>query len=843
MRLLAVGVWMMCGVAMAQGAADSAVALRPVEAFKLGGDGPVIRRRVQTGQPFTVAGTRGVVLGQQEGTFEAWVLPVKLLSHFTIRANVDGYPVPIDVNAAASEIEVQPDHTTVTYSHIAFTLRQTMYAADAADDGTGAMVLFQVDAVRPVEFTFSFTPEMRAMWPAANYGVPNAEWVKRGTSGFYVLHTDSSALTGAVAMPGAEAGVMAPYQEKPQVHPLELKLRYEPKRDGARYFPLLMAAGRTTATATNAALEAKLAGLRDGMAAGYAAHAARYAAMGSEFTRVQTPDAGFDEAFRWAAISIEQLRAQAASGEMGLVAGYFSSGDSARPGFGWFFGRDTLYTLYAVNGFGDFALTRQALDFLMKRQRADGKMMHEYSQTAAEVDWKALPYMYAAADATPLFLTQMVDYVRHSGDVEYLKAHWAEVQKAWEFETTHDSDGDGIYDNVQGTGWVESWPSGMPHQEVYLALLDQQGSAAMSQMAEWMGDRAKAGAANGRALELGKKIEAEYYDAGRKGYAFSRNVDGTLDRTATVYPAIAWWNGGVGLEHADESFSRWASHDLSTDWGLRDVAESEPFYDPISYHQGSVWPLFTGWTSVAEYRTGRTLSGYAHLMQTADQTTTQDLGAVTELLSGAFFQPMGRSTSHQLWSSAMVIVPALRGMFGIDVDATAKTVLVEPRLPADWTGAKVDQLHVGQSVVSLRYERVEGGMKVSLTKESGDTVKLRSGLGGAKMAWDGKSMTVPLPPVEVATGHGLPLPGARTAQMKVLSETLGTRSLALQLEGMAGSVVELKVRRNDAKIKAAADGGVLGEPGGDGLSVLRVTFPAHEGGTIEYVTHTVTLKW
>ena len=50
--------------------------------------------------------------------------------------------------------------------------------------------------------------------------------MKRGASGFYVLHTDSAALTGAVAMPGAEAGVMAPYQEKPQVHPLELKLRY-----------------------------------------------------------------------------------------------------------------------------------------------------------------------------------------------------------------------------------------------------------------------------------------------------------------------------------------------------------------------------------------------------------------------------------------------------------------------------------------------------------------------------------------------------------------------------------------------------------------------------------------
>ena len=106
-----------------------------------------------------------------------------------------------------------------------------------------------------------------------------------------------------------------------------------------------------------------------------------------------------------------------------------------------------------------------------------------------------------------------------------------------------------------------------------------------------------------------------------------------MDRAATVYPAIAWWNGSDGgLAHADASFRRWPSHDFSTDWGLRDVAASDPLYDPISYHQGSVWPLFTGWMSVAEYSAGRALSGYAHLMQNADQTTTQDLGAVTELL-------------------------------------------------------------------------------------------------------------------------------------------------------------------------------------------------------------------
>ena len=55
-------------------------------------------------KPFTVAGERGVLLGQQDGTFEAWILPVKLLSHLTIEAEIEGYTVPIDVNQQSAEI-------------------------------------------------------------------------------------------------------------------------------------------------------------------------------------------------------------------------------------------------------------------------------------------------------------------------------------------------------------------------------------------------------------------------------------------------------------------------------------------------------------------------------------------------------------------------------------------------------------------------------------------------------------------------------------------------------------------------------------------------------------------
>src|ERR1700761_1319091 len=805
MRVAFSVVVMLGGVAAAQTGM-----VRPVDAFSIREDGLAIRRHVEAGKPFTVAGTRGAMLGQQEGTFEAWVLPVKLMSHVAIRADVEGYSVPIDLNADAAEIEVFPDHTMITYSHIAFTVRQIMFAPDEAEDGTGAVVLFQIDSTRPMDLTFSFTPEMRPMWPQRSQGVPWAEWVKQGSGGFYVLHTDFPDLAGAVAIPNSQPGILAPYQEKPRFYPLELKLHYDPKRDANHYFPLLMTMGTTVETATNTILQGKLERLNTELPQIYAKHAERYRQMRESLTAIRTPDAGLNDDFAWAEVSIEQLRAKAQpSGEIGLVAGYYSSGDSARPGFGWYFGRDSLYTLYAVNGYGDFGLTRAELEFLMRRQRDDGKIMHEYPQTAAFFDWKDFSYAYAAADSTPLFLTAMLDYVRASGDVDFLRQHRDVVEKAWHFETTHDTDGDGIYDNSQGTGWVESWPSGMPHQEIYLALLDQQASTAMAKLAGLLEDKTTSDAANARAVDLTKKIETEYFDTASQQYAFSRNVDGSLDHTATVYPAIAWWNGGAGLAHSGPSFRRWASHDFSTDWGLRDVAENEPIYDPISYHQGSVWPLFTGWASVAEYRAGHPLAGYANLMQNADLTTAQDLGAVTELLSGAFFQPFGRSTSHQLWSSAMVIIPALRGMFGVEADGLSHSIDLDPHLPADWDSASVERLHVGASVCSLTYTRQGASMVVKVSTASGPAVRLASAVKGAKVASDGASIAFALRPVVIAVPHGLPLPGARTSQMKVLSEAAGPHSLKLELEGEAGSSVELHVRRNESKLSLHAEGGTI----------------------------------
>jgi glycogen debranching enzyme len=876
------------------------VTFSPVSGIQFTTNGPVIRAHVEPDKPFTVAGEHGVLVGQQDGSLEAWLLPVKLLSHLTIEANIDGYTVPIDVNRLASEIEVRPDRTTITYSHTGFTIRQIMFSPNDAGPGTGPVVLFSFDCLHPTDFIFRFTPNLEWMWPERNEGVPGVEWVRSGTSGYYVLHSDYPDLAGAVTIPGAQSGILAPYQERPQVHPVELKLHIDPTRDRDRIYPLLMAIGTSAPAATTAALGASLAQLNATIPAHYKAHLDSYRKLLAESTSIKTPDEVLDEAFQWAVVAIEQLKTTALpTNETALVAGYYSSGDSARPGFGWFFGRDALYTLFAVNGYGDFKLSKNELEFLIHRQRADGKIMHEYSQTAAAIDWQSFPYMYAAADSTPLFLLAVADYVRSSGDFAFLATHRSAVEKAWEFETSHapgpEKGGNGIYNNTQGTGWVESWPTGMPHQEIYLAFLDQQASGAMAQLETLLNDAAKAEIARQRADAIAKTIDAEFYDPEKSCYIFSRNADATRDRTSTVYPALAWWTAvqsgapapgplpAVGtplyVAHPDGCLRQLAAHTLNTDWGLRDVAGDEKFYDGMSYHQGSVWPLFTGWAALAEYRGGQPLAGYQMLMENANLTRAQDLGAVTELLSGDFFVPFGRSTSHQLWSSAMVITPTLRGLFGIDIDAVKKTITLNPHLPASWDHAEILNLALPGGTEALYFTRKPNGLEVYFSQGDHQDWQLRSDLPGATIGPldSGKQpskskvpqqqgLRIPLPAIEVdemsprLTSELLdptvalnrpPLPGARTARFRILRSDYTEHKLVLTVEGLAGTSGFVDVVRHspvtpviqtDPTVVAAKVADLdMPDPQHDaaGPAMLTFHFPAGDG----WKTMTVTLTW
>jgi glycogen debranching enzyme len=788
--------------------------------------------------PFSVVGPRGTFLGQQDGSFEAWIFPVKLFSNFRISAQVQDYPVPIDVNALASQIDVGPEHTTITFSHSAFTVREILFAPRQSSDGTGIVALFQVDSIRPMQLTFSFTPEMKRAWPAPNYSGLYPEWVPTPDgSGHYILHTDFPDLAAALAIPGAHPGTLQPYQERPKLYPLQFVLQFDPKRDRGLYFPLLMVEGNQTATAVPSVLTARLEGLDRTIAALYRAEVESRKHFFDGVLTMETPDPQLDLAYRWALLSIDEDKVRLFDdGEIGLAAGFSPSGDSTRPGYGWFFGRDALWSAYALDAAGDVATTREALDFLLRRQRADGKIMHEFAQTAPIVDWSKMPFEYAAADSTPLLLMATADYLATTGDTAFVRAHWPQLIKSWQFEVKGDSDGDGIYDNSNGTGWVESWPGGLPHQEIYLAALDEQASLAMARLSAAVDDATTTAQAKARAANIAIKVPQEYKVAATGLYAFSHNANGTQDTTSTIYPAVAWWDGTYDLPQSDVLFQHWASGKFSTDWGTRDISDKTLFYDPISYQQGTVWPLFTGWVSLAEYRTDRPLAGQAHLMQNVGLTFAQDIGNVTELLSGAFYQPLGRSTAHQLWSSAMVVSPLLRGLFGLEWDAAEKTLFVTPHLPATWDHAALHRVTLGNQSFDLRFQRQRGGLLVEALHAPG-TLHLASHAPGARPLPGGHSLLLPLPAVEISLPVALPALGSRTRMPKVLSESYASHAASFVIAAQGGSVVELPLRRNAAHIRLTVIGATLRQDAQG--EALVVTLPHGDG----YQKAQVNLRW
>ena len=131
------------------------------------------------------------------------------------------------------------------------------------------------------------------------------------------------------------------------------------------------------------------------------------------------PDSDLQTAYDWSRISELQGLVDDPFAGKGLIAGYDLSGFNHRPGFSWFFGRDSMWTALALDSVGDFQTTRTALEFLAKYQGEDGRIPHEVPQTVSLVPWfKLYPYGFASADATPLYIIGTADYVRTSGDRE-----------------------------------------------------------------------------------------------------------------------------------------------------------------------------------------------------------------------------------------------------------------------------------------------------------------------------------------------------------------------------------------------------------------------------------------
>ncbi len=691
--------------------------------FSLPKSGLELERRTQSGSFFDVVGRRAVIVGYENRTMEAWVYPLKVFDEFRLSFKLEGYPLEYDGRDLQVHINVRPEATRFTYSHAAFTVRQTIFAPI---DEAGLVMLLDVEAVLPLQIIGSFRPKLSLMWPAGLM-TGNVDWDK-GESAYFLVE-ETNRFVGVIGSPAAKDVSVIPYQEEPRDAPVRFVIDLPIQTLRTSFIPIVIAGsveGRAQARATYRKLLSQIQPL-------YEQTVAHYRRLQQERLSITTPDERLNTAFAWAKVGIDKGVATNQFLGTGLIAGFRTSGNSERPGFAWFFGRDALWTVLAINSYGDFATTRAALNFLKKFQREDGKIPHEISQSASLIPWFTnYPYPWASADATPLYIIAHADYLRASGDGDFIRANWDSIVKAYRFSAATDTDGNGLIENTKtGHGWVEGGRLYPPHEEIYQQGVWIQALHSLAEMAEALGiDAQLAQEARQQAARAHRAVEETYWVESQKVYAFATKLPrsepgederdekdparksriGELRRSklideVTVLPAVPMWWRLLDEKRADQMLDRLGSAEISADWGARILSNQSLLYDPLSYHYGSVWPLFTGWVAVAAYKYHRAHIGYDYLMANALLTYDNALGYLTELLSGELNQAFGRSSHHQIWSCAMVVSPMVRGLLGLEADATRHRLTFAPQLPADWDEVIVKNFRLGDQRWNLSLGR------------------------------------------------------------------------------------------------------------------------------------------
>ncbi|HKV77326.1 MAG TPA: hypothetical protein VJP02_04260, partial [Candidatus Sulfotelmatobacter sp.] len=580
-----------------------------------------LTRAIRTWEFLPVVGTRAGLFGNETGRVEAWVYPLKIFREFHLTFHVGDRALPAE--SLARTLTVRPESASILFVGDSFRVRETLCVPV---NEAGAVILLEVETEQPLEIEAAFTPDFQLEWPAG-LGGTYSTWDAKERAFFVGEETRKyAALVGSPSAEAPHAAYQTNYSASDED---SMRLGITPK--GKETKVVVMAAsvsGPADAAKTYEHLLSSYLDLERESSDYYRAYL-------NKTVGLEVPDAALQQAYDWARISTVQGVVNNPYLGTGLVAGFRTSGVSQRPGFAWFFGRDSEWTSFALNAEGDFATSRAALDFISTFQREDGKVPHEISQSASLVPWfKDYPYPWASADATPLFIIAVNDYAVQSGDAAFVREKWDNLWRAYQFlHSTYDANG--LAQNIGiGHGWVEGGPLLPVKNEYYQAGLGVEALRALSNLARMAG---KDDVSKQLAAEFEKSrmaLEHAFWSPETKNYAFALNQNNQRIDELSVLTTVPMWFGLAEPDNANQTISKLAGEDHQTDWGMRIVSKHSKVYDGSGYHYGAVWPLFTGWASVGEYRYHRAFPAYENLRANALLGFDGALGHFTEVLSG-----------------------------------------------------------------------------------------------------------------------------------------------------------------------------------------------------------------